>query len=108
MANTHNELPPIPAKRYFTLDELCQLADISAEQFAAWQHAHGAVIGYGGNRYTRLDVIKVRQLRDSFAPYINGFTRNQTDADGNPAIDAEDARAQLQKLLRSLESALAK
>lgn len=108
MENKPRLLPPIPPKRYFSLAELCALADISAEQFAAWQRTHGIVVGYGGNHYTRLDVLEIRQLREAFSPYIDAFTRNRTDAQGDPAIDADTAREQLQKVLHSLESALAR
>lgn len=108
MTNRLDTLPVIPAKRYFTLDELCRLADISADQFAAWQHEHGIVIGRGGLRYTRLDVIKVRQLRSSFAPYMDAFTRNRPAQDGRAAITADEARAQLQKVLHNIETVLAK
>lgn len=108
MENKANLLPPIPAQRYFTQEELCYLADISKEQFATWQHAYGTVIGYGGDRYTRLDVIKIRHLRNSFAPYIDAFSRNQTDAHGYPAMNAQEARQQLENLLNSIEAVLAK
>ena len=50
---TNNNNPVIPAKRYFTLDEMCQLVQISPAQFAQWQHENNVVIGYGGDRYTR-------------------------------------------------------
>ncbi|MCP2041717.1 hypothetical protein L1281_002328 [Neisseria sp. HSC-16F19] len=103
-----NNLKPIPAKRYFSLDELCRLADISPAQFEAWQHENGVVVGYGGDRYTRQDVLKVRQLSQTFSPYINPFTRNQTDANGNPAIDADEVRSQLQDVLKNIENTLAK
>ena len=83
-------------------------ADISPAQFAVWQHENGVVVGYGGSRYTRRDVLKMRQLSHTFAPYVDAFTRNQTDVNGNPAIDADEARHQLQKLLRNIETALAK
>ena len=107
-SNNLNALPPIPAQRYFSLHELCRLADISPAQFAAWQHENGVVVGDGGSRYTRRDVLKMRQLSHTFAPYVDTFTRNQTDENGNPAIDADEARHQLQKLLRNIETALAK
>lgn len=108
MENKPNSLPPIPAQRYFTQEELCRLADISHAQFTAWQHTHGLVIGYGGQRYSRLDVLKIRQLRDTFSPYIDGFNRNQTDSAGRPAIDADGVRDHLENLLDNIDSALAK
>ncbi len=106
--NNRNALPPVPAQRYFTLDELCRLADISAAQFAAWQHEHGVLVGYGGQYYTRRDVMRIRQLRDTFEPYVDPFTRNHCDANGNPAINVLEARNQLQNVLRNIETALAK
>ncbi|KDN15304.1 hypothetical protein BGI40_09465 [Snodgrassella communis] len=108
MENKHKQLLPIPAQRYFTLDELCRLADISAEQFSVWQQIHGVVVGYGGQHYTRADVIKIRQLRNSFKPYTDPFTRNQVDADGNPAIEATEVRQQIEKVVDNLNSVLAK
>ena len=108
MENKSKQLLPIPAQRYFTLEELCRLADISAEQFSIWQQIHGIIIGYGGKQYTRADVIKVRQLRDSFTPYIDPFTRNQVDTDGNPVINALETRQQIEKVVDNLNSVLAK
>ena len=52
MTSNAPDLPHIPAQRYFTLNELCALVEISPEQFAQWQHAHGVVVGYGGDHYT--------------------------------------------------------
>ena len=60
---TNNNNPVIPAKRYFTLDEMCQLVQISPAQFAQWQHENNVVIGYGGDRYTRSDVVKLLKLK---------------------------------------------
>ena len=48
---TNNANPVIPAKRYFSLDEMCELVQISPSQFAQWQHENGIVVGYGGDRY---------------------------------------------------------
>lgn len=62
---TNNNNPVIPAKRYFTLDEMCQLLQISPAQFAQWQHENNVVIGYGGDRYTRSDVVKLLKLKDT-------------------------------------------
>ena len=42
---TNNNNPVIPAKRYFTFDEMCQLVQISTAQFAQWQHENNVVIG---------------------------------------------------------------
>lgn len=76
MTNNVDLLPPIPAQRYFSLEELCELVQINPTQFARWQHEHAEVIGYGGNSYTRRDVIKLRKLKDTFAPFVDEFNGN--------------------------------
>lgn len=96
----------IPAQRYFTLDQLCQLVGISRKQFEAWQRDYGYV-GYGGTHYTRLDVLKVLKLKHTFAPYVDAFTHNFVDASGEPAADAIEVQQQLQQLLQSVEHVLA-
>ncbi|MBH5329799.1 hypothetical protein H9Q10_08975 [Eikenella sp. S3360] len=108
MANKAKHLPPIPAKRYFDLEELCYLADIRPEQFYQWQQDNGIVIGRGGNQYTRQDVVKLRQLSGSFPAYVDRFNLNGSDRLGRPAATADEVRADLQSLLGKIEAALAK
>lgn len=103
-----NPLPPIPAQRYFTQEELCRLVDISVAEFIAWQKEQGMPIGYGGQRYTRQDIIKIRQIRRAFNTYQDSFTHNQTDQYGHPAIDANETKQRLTNILNQLESTLAK
>ena len=100
---TNNNNPVIPAKRYFTLDEMCQLVQISPAQFTQWQHENNIVIGYGGDRYTRSDVVKLLKLKDTFEPYIDTFSRGALDANGNPAANAEEVRHGLMQVLSDLE-----
>ena len=100
---TSNNNPVIPAKRYFTLDEMCQLVQISPAHFAQWQHENNVVIGYGGDRYTRSDVVKLLKLKDTFEPYIDTFSRGALDANGNPAANAEEVRHGLMQILSDLE-----
>lgn len=107
MTNNAN-LPPIPAQRYFSLDELCRLADICPEQFRQWQQENGTVVGHGGETYTRRDVIKARQFSGSFPAYIDRFNLNGLDSQGRPAADAEEIQSGLQEVLRKIETALAK
>lgn len=104
---TNNANPSVPAKRYFTLDEMCALVQISPSQFAQWQHENAVVIGYGGDRYTRSDVVKLLKLKDTFAPYADAFSHDAVDADGRPAANAEEVRQGLQSVLADLEKALA-
>ena len=109
MANrTERALPPIPVKRYFSLEELCYLADIQPEQFFQWQQDNGVVIGHGGNQYTRQDVVKIRKLSGSFPTYIDRFNLNGHDSLNRPAATAEEDRQDLQVVLEKIEAALAK
>ncbi|QEY23104.1 DNA-binding protein [Neisseria animalis] len=105
---TNNANPSVPAQRYFTLDEMCSLLQISPSQFAQWQHENGIVIGHGGERYTRSDVVKLLKLKDTFAPYVDSFSQGALDADGNPAADAEEVRVGLKNILADLDKALTK
>ncbi|MDO5070544.1 MAG: hypothetical protein Q4D78_10225 [Neisseria zoodegmatis] len=107
MTNSVNTTPLIPAKRYFSLNEMCELVQISPAQFAQWQHENGIVVGYGGNNYTRADVLKLIKLKDTFAPFVDTFTHNALDAAGNPAIQADEMRDELQKMLGEIEKTLA-
>lgn len=104
---TNNANQPIPAKRYFTSDEVCRLVQISPQQFAQWQHENGTVIGYGGERYTRSDVVKLLKLKDTFEPYVEEAEPVVLDAEGNPAADIAEIRAGLQHVLADLEKTLA-
>ena len=36
-SSVNAKLPDIPARRYFSLAELCELSQISPAQFAQWQ-----------------------------------------------------------------------
>lgn len=95
----------IPAQRYFSLDELCQIVGISSKQFAAWQRDYGH-IGHGGQHYNRLDVMQVLQLKHTFAPYVDAFTHNFVAEDGEAAMDAVQVQAQLSALLQKIEGVI--
>ena len=103
MINNEN-LPTIPAKRYFSIPEACQLAGIDVEQLHEWQQQEGNVLGKGANTLTRLDVLKLRQLRHSIGDY---FARGSLDAQGNPVIGADEMREHLAGLLGDIEKTLA-
>ena len=106
-SSVNAKLPDIPARRYFSLAELCELSQISPAQFAQWQHEHGMVVGYGADKYTRADVVKIRKLKDTFAPFIDGFNHNGLDAEGRPAATAQEVGTALGGLLAKIEKALA-
>lgn len=100
----NNNLPVIPAKRYFSLAEVCYLANIQPEQLAAWQKNEGSIIGRGGRSFTRLDVIKIRQLQHGIA---DSLPLHQVDSEGNPAMGVDEIRDELQKVLTRIEKTLA-
>lgn len=100
---TNNVDLTIPAKRYFTLDELCRLLQIEPEGFARWQHDHGVVVGYGGEHYTRLDVVKLLKLKNTFAPYAEGA---ESGSDGNRPVTLQEIGDGLKELLADLDKEL--
>ena len=51
--------------------------------------------------------MKLRRLKDTFAPFVDEFTRNALDGEGNPAIRADEMRTELQKILADIEKVLA-
>ncbi|QMT34343.1 hypothetical protein LNQ82_07975 [Conchiformibius steedae DSM 2580] len=98
------KLPPVPAKRYFSLEEVCRLACIKPAQLAEWQRQNGSIGGHGGSRFTRLDVMKIRQLQHGIADV---FSHDGLDSEGNPAIGADEMRGELTKMLAKIEKTLA-
>lgn len=98
------KLPSIPAKRYFSLEEVCRLASIKPEQLAQWQQDNGRISRTAGSRFTRLDVMKIRQLQHGIS---DSFVQGAVDADGNPVISAKQMRSRLEKMLGKIEKTLA-
>ena len=100
----HDNPQAIPAKRYFSIDEACAVLDIDRAQLMEWQRQEGMLLGKGANTLTRLDVLKLRQLRHSIGDY---FARGSLDAQGNPVISADEMRENLAGLLGDIEKTLA-
>ena len=100
----HDNPQAIPAKRYFSIDEACAVLDIDRAQLMEWQRQEGMLLGKGANTLTRLDVLKLRQLRHSIGDY---FARGSLDAQGNPVIGADEMREHLAVLLGDIEKTLA-
>lgn len=103
MTNNAN-LPVIPAKRYFSLTEATHLAQLNIGQIQQWQQQEGVVLGKGAQALTRLDVIKLRQMRHSISDY---FALNSLDGQGNPVIDAHEMRQELNTMLQNINKVLA-
>ncbi|MDK4688301.1 hypothetical protein [Kingella negevensis] len=100
MINNDN-LSVIPAKRYFTIEEACDLAGITTQQLTEWQLQECLVLGKGANVLTRSDVMKLRQMRYAILSVTN------MDSFGNPAISNDEMRSELKDMLASIQKVLA-
>ena len=73
---SNNELPPIPAKRYFTIGEVSELCDVKPHVLRYWETEFPGLkpVKRRGNRryYQRHDVLTIRQIRSLL--YDQGFT----------------------------------
>ncbi len=126
-------LPPIPAKRYFTIGEVSELCGVKPHVLRYWEQEFTQLkpVKRRGNRryYQHHEVLLIRRIRELL--YEQGFTisgaRNKLDsraagdgdesaemagADGAavlaapaPAIDAGLLRAELQAILAILRPA---
>ncbi|MFV8833403.1 MerR family transcriptional regulator [Aquisalimonas sp.] len=72
----NDELPAIPAKRYFTIGEVSELCGVKPHVLRYWEQEFPQVkpVKRRGNRryYQRQDVILIRQIRSLL--YEEGFT----------------------------------
>ena len=73
---SNRELPPIPAKRYFTIGEVSELCDVKPHVLRYWETEFPTLkpVKRRGNRryYQRHDVLMIRQIRALL--YEQGFT----------------------------------
>jgi DNA-binding transcriptional MerR regulator len=73
---SNRELPPIPAKRYFTIGEVAELCDVKQHVLRYWETEFPSLdpVKRRGNRryYQRHDVLMVRQIRSLL--YEQGYT----------------------------------
>ncbi|NJD25576.1 MAG: MerR family transcriptional regulator [Betaproteobacteria bacterium] len=87
-------LPPIPAKRYFTIGEVSELCGVKPHVLRYWEQEFNQLkpVKRRGNRryYQHHEVLLVRRIRELL--YNQGFTisgaRNQLDE--GPAVAAAD------------------
>jgi len=70
------ELPPIPAKRYFTIGEVSDLCAVKPHVLRYWEQEFPQLkpVKRRGNRryYQRHEVMLIRQIRNLL--YVDGFT----------------------------------
>ncbi|HUW00307.1 MAG TPA: MerR family transcriptional regulator [Gallionella sp.] len=72
----NSELPPIPAKRYFTIGEVSELCGVKAHVLRYWEQEFTQLkpVKRSGNRryYQHHEVMLIRHIRDLL--YGQGFT----------------------------------
>ncbi|NOU22689.1 MAG: MerR family transcriptional regulator [Methyloglobulus sp.] len=75
-ASNNNELPVIPAKRYFTIGEVSELCGVKPHVLRYWEQEFTELnpVKRRGNRryYQRHDVLMIRQIRALL--YEQGYT----------------------------------
>ncbi|MEZ2349218.1 MerR family transcriptional regulator [Caballeronia sp. RCC_10] len=94
-------LPPIPAKRYFTIGEVSELCGVKPHVLRYWEQEFTQLrpVKRRGNRryYQHHEVLLIRRIRELL--YEQGFTingaRNRLDSQGRP-IDDEATGADAQ------------
>ena len=73
---SNRELPPIPAKRYFTIGEVSELCDVKPHVLRYWETEFPSLkpVKRRGNRryYQHHEVLLVRRIRELL--YSQGFT----------------------------------
>ena len=88
------ELPPIPAKRYFTIGEVSELCGVKPHVLRYWEQEFNQLkpVKRRGNRryYQHHEVLLVRRIRELL--YNQGFTisgaRNRLDEGGAVEVAA--------------------
>ena len=118
-------LPPIPAKRYFTIGEVSDLCAVKPHVLRYWEQEFSQLkpVKRRGNRryYQHHEVLLIRRIRDLL--YEQGFTingaRNRLETEtmkkhnGDPhagsreeAVAAPDMRVELQSIIDLLNKPL--
>ncbi|MDP2810405.1 MAG: MerR family transcriptional regulator [Rhodocyclaceae bacterium] len=95
---SRDELPPIPAKRYFTIGEVSELCGVKPHVLRYWEQEFTQLrpVKRRGNRryYQHHEVLLVRRIRELL--YQEGFTisgaRNRLD---EPAHHRPEAREEV-------------
>ncbi|MCK9990483.1 MAG: hypothetical protein RugAbin2_01497 [Rugosibacter sp.] len=77
-SNSREELPPIPAKRYFTIGEVSELCGVKPHVLRYWEQEFAQLrpVKRRGNRryYQHHEVLLARRIRELL--YQEGFTIN--------------------------------
>jgi DNA-binding transcriptional MerR regulator len=106
-----DDLPPIPAKRYFTIGEVSELCGVKPHVLRYWEQEFNQLkpVKRRGNRryYQHHEVLLVRRIRELL--YNQGFTisgaRNRLD-EGGAILAAAPEKAELQNVAGGLRHEL--
>jgi len=126
-AGIKTELPPIPAKRYFTIGEVSELCGVKPHVLRYWEQEFTQLkpVKRRGNRryYQHHEVLLIRRIRDLL--YEQGFTisgaRNRLDdamgklpvaatsrqasmTIAEPRFDVAKLRDEIKNILESLQT----
>lgn len=112
---TGDELPPIPAKRYFTIGEVSELCGVKPHVLRYWEQEFNQLkpVKRRGNRryYQHHEVILVRKIRELL--YNQGFTisgaRNRLDEGGGASatsVEKHEASKKGSSLRSQVESVI--
>src|SRR5262245_3367832 len=113
--NSRTQLPPIPAKRYFTIGEVSELCGVKPHVLRYWEQEFTQLkpVKRRGNRryYQHHEVLLIRRIRELL--YDQGFTisgaRNRLDelvSEPAKAARAPASRTNLALLRKELKSVL--
>lgn len=105
--SNNDELPAIPAKRYFTIGEVSELCAVKPHVLRYWEQEFPQLkpVKRRGNRryYQRHDVMLIRQIRSLL--YYQGFTiggaRQRLSGD-----EAKEDLSQTQQVIRQVRMEL--
>jgi DNA-binding transcriptional MerR regulator len=107
---SNNELPPIPAKRYFTIGEVSDLCLVKPHVLRYWEQEFPNLkpVKRRGNRryYQRHDVLVIRQIRGLL--YDQGFTiggarqRLETESVKRNELEKKSSEAKLPSMANSV------
>ena len=98
--SSNSSLPPIPAKRYFTIGEVSELCGVKPHVLRYWEQEFTQLkpVKRRGNRryYQHHEVLLIRRIRDLL--YEQGFTisgaRNRLDESVSNSSRAQAARSE--------------
>jgi DNA-binding transcriptional MerR regulator len=110
-SSNNNELPPIPAKKYFTIGEVSDLCGVKPHVLRYWEQEFpqlSAIKRRGSRRYYQhADVLMIRQVRSLL--YEKGYTiggaKAYLDSDGNKT-DNQRTKQMIQQMITELEEVL--